>query len=149
MKKDILDVKDKPSVICYIGLLQNNITRMSNYSGIIKASMCVIYTIIISILITIENFNKYWWIAIILTILCAIMDAYYLALERIYVIKYNKFIEDINQNKVDISNIYNMKPRNTDLTCELLAMIISSIKSFSIIGFYSIFIVISVIIKFV
>lgn len=147
MKKE--NLKDRPSVICYIELLQNNISRMSGYSGIMKASMCVIYTAIITILLAIDKMHEYWWTAVVLTILCAIMDAYYLAIEKIYVIKYNKFVNDLNENKLDENLVYDMKPKNTDLSCELLAMILSSMKSFSIIGFYFIFIIISLIIKFI
>lgn len=149
MKKNILKIKDQPSVICYINLLQNNIARMSNYSGIIKAAMCVIYTIIISILLTIEKLSQYWWIALLITLLGVVMDSYYLALEKIYVIKYNKFIRELNDNKIIIENIYDMNPKNTNLSCEFLAMMLSSVKSFSVIGFYFIFVIISIAIKFI
>ena len=60
----------------------------------------------------------------------------------------NKFIEDLNNSKLNVEEIYNMKPSNTQLKCELLAEILLSLKSFSIIGFYSIFIIIALIIKF-
>ncbi len=42
--------------------------------------------------------NNFWWIAIVLTIIGAIIDAYYLALEKIYVNKYNDFISNLNFN---------------------------------------------------
>lgn len=148
MKKDVLNLKNESSVICYIQLLQNNIARMSSQSGIIKASMCVVYTILITIILSIEKMNNFWWIAIVLTIIGAIIDAYYLALEKIYVNKYNDFISNLNFNNVDVDKIYDMKPRNTKLDCELLAMIFTSLKSFSIYGFYIIFIFISILIRF-
>lgn len=148
MKKDVLNLKNESSVICYIQLLQNNIARMSSQSGIIKASMCVVYTILITIILSIEKMNNFWWIAIVLTIIGAIIDAYYLALEKIYVNKYNDFINNLNSNNVDVDKIYDMKPRNTKLDCELLAMIFTSLKSFSIYGFYIIFIFISILIRF-
>lgn len=146
--KERLTLKNNPAVICYIEMLQNNISRMSSHSGIIKASMCVVYTILITIMLSINKLNDYWWIIIVITILGMILDAYYLGIEKIYVTKYNKFIEDLNNSKLNVEEIYNMKPSNTQLKCELLAEILLSLKSFSIIGFYSIFIIIALIIKF-
>ena len=99
-------------------------------------------------MLSINKLNDYWWIIIIITILGMILDAYYLGIEKIYVTKYNKFIEDLNNSKLNVEEIYNMKPSNTQLKCELLAEILLSLKSFSIIGFYSIFIIIALIIKF-
>ena len=146
--KERLTLKNNPAVICYIEMLQNNISRMGSHSGIIKASMCVVYTILITIMLSINKLNDYWWIIIVITILGMILDAYYLGIEKIYVTKYNKFIEDLNNSKLNVEEIYNMKPSNTQLKCELLAEILLSLKSFSIIGFYSIFIIIALIIKF-
>lgn len=56
---------------------------MSSQSGIIKASMCVVYTILITIILSIEKMNNFWWLAIVLKIIGAIIDVYYLALEKI------------------------------------------------------------------
>ena len=65
-------------------MLQSNIARMSSHSGIIKASICVVYTILITILIGINKINHFWWIAIFITLIGSIIDAYYLAMEKIY-----------------------------------------------------------------
>ena len=88
-----LDFKNQPSVICYIEMLQNNISRMSSQSGIIKASMCVVYTILITLILAVEKFKDYWWMILVLTILGMILDAYYLGMEKIYVTKYNNFAD--------------------------------------------------------
>ena len=96
--------------------------------------MCVVYTILITIMLSINKLNDYWWIIIVITILGMILDAYYLGIEKIYVTKYNKFIEDLNNSKLNVEEIYNMKPSNTQLKCELLAEVLLSLKSFSIIG---------------
>ncbi len=143
-----LDFKNQPSVICYIEMLQNNISRMSSQSGIIKASMCVVYTILITLILAVEKFKDYWWMILVLTILGMILDAYYLGMEKIYVTKYNNFVKGLNEEKLDEKSIYDMKPRNTQLKSELLAEMILSMKSFSIIGFYLIFILIGLIINF-
>ena len=144
-----LELKNQASVICYIEMLQNNISRMSNQSGIIKASMRVVYTILVTIMLTIEKLKEYWWLIIILTILGMILDAYYLGMEKIYVSKYNEFIKKLNNEEIDVNDLYDMKPRNTNLKSELLAEMILSLKSFSILGFYLIFVIISIIIKFI
>lgn len=149
IKKEVLELKANAAIVCYIEILQNNIARMSNLSGIIKASMCVVYTIIITIIMSIEQFNTYWWITIPVITILAILDAYYLAVEKIYIDKYNEFLENLNSNNIDSETIYDMKPRTTSLKCELLARTISSCKSFSIWGFYTVFIVISLIIHFI
>ena len=115
MKKEILDLKNHPSVTCYIEMLQNNISRMSSHSGIVKASMCVIYTIVITIILTIQNLDMYWWITLPITICMAILDSYYLALEKVYRDKYDEFVDKLNLNRLDSQEIYNMKPRTTSL----------------------------------
>ena len=148
MKKNIIELKEKQSVICYLQMLESNVSRMSSLSGIIKASMCVVYTIFITILIAINKLDSYWWLGIVITIICMIIDAYYLALERTYISKYNRFLAKLNNGVLDEEEIYDMKPKNTDLKCEILAMTLSAFGSFSIYGFYSLFILISVIIRF-
>ena len=148
-KGEIIKLKSEPSVVNYIQLLQANISRMSSHSGIIKASICVVYTILITILIAINKINEFWWIAIVITLIGSIIDAYYLAMEKIYVKKYNDFIDKLNKCAVNEIEIYDMKPKNTDLKNELLSMTITSMTSFSIYGFYSLFIIISILIKFV
>jgi len=147
-KKSILDLKNENSVISYIEMLESNISRMSGYSGIIKASICTIYTILVTILISAEKINNYWWLAIVITFMGAIVDAYYLALERTYVDKYNKFIANLNNGVLNENSIYDMRPRTTELKCELLARTINSMFSFSIFGFYLILISLSLVIKF-
>ena len=122
---------------------------MSSHSVIIKASISVFYTILITILIGINKINHFWWIAIFITLIGSIIDAYYLAMEKIYVKKYNDFIAKLNKGDVNEFEVYDMKPRNTDLKNELLAMTITSMTSFSVYGFYSLFIIISILIKFV
>ena len=92
---------------------------MSSHSGIIKASICVVYTILITILIGINKINHFWWIAIFITLIGSIIDAYYLAMEKIYVKKYNDFIAKLNKGDVNEFEVYDMKPRNTDLKNEL------------------------------
>ncbi len=147
-KKKIIDLKDHQSVICYVQMMQGNISRMSSHSGIIKASVCVIYTVLITVLSILEKTKELWWVALGVTIISGILDAYYLGIEKIYVEKYNNFVEELNNGIVNEEKIYNMKPRNTKNKAELLANIILSFKSFSIYGFYLLLVIISLLLRF-
>ncbi len=147
-KEDVIEKKENPAVISYIQLLQNNISRMSSHSGIIKASTGVIFTIFTTILLSVEELKNNWWVAIPITMCLAFIDAYYLAIETAYRDKYDAFVDKLNNNIIDSIEIYNMKPRTTSLKCELLARTITSMKSFSIIGYYGLFIALSLIIFF-
>ncbi len=147
-KKKIIDLKDHQSVICYVQMMQGNISRMSSHSGIIKASVCVIYTILITVLSILKKTKELWWVALGVTIISVILDAYYLGIEKIYVEKYNNFIEELNNGIVNEEKIYDMKPRNTKNKAELLANILLSFKSFSIYGFYLLLVVISLLLRF-
>lgn len=146
-KSIIMKNKENPAVCTYLEFLQNAINRMSTNSGAIKALIVVVYTIFITILIAIKEFDKYWWLGLIISIISMLMDAYYLALEKMYRKKYNNVVNDLNNGKLDEKQIYNMNPKNTELEHEVIAVMIESIKSFSILPFYSLFIALTIIIK--
>lgn len=149
INKSILKLKNENSIVSYMQILQNNILRMSNHSINIKSSICLIYTIIIMILIALEKMSNYWWVTIAITLVGAIIDACYLGIEKIYIDKYNIFLEKLNKGIVDEIEIYDMNPRNTKLRFEMLAMILSSFLSFSIYAYYSLLILISIFVRFV
>lgn len=149
MKKSIVDLKDHSSVIAYLGFLQDVIGRMGGNSSNIKALIAVVYTIFITILIAIKELKRYWWVGIIIAAVGMIMDTYYLALERMYRKKYNIFVKKLNKGQIDEKEIYKMNPKNTDLKYEVFAVIMEVITSFSVIGFYILFIVITILLKFI
>ena len=150
MKEDtILEKKDRSSVTTYLGFIQNNIARMATNSANTKAFVAVVYTIYASVLAAIEVFEPYWWIGLIITALGIVMDAYYLAFERMYRTKYNKFLNKLNKNILDEAEIYNMNPKNTDLKYEVIAEMIDCVRSFSIWGFYFLFLVVTILLKFI
>lgn len=146
---EILKLKDHPSVVCYVETLQGNISRMGAHSSTVKASTCVIYTIVITAILSTQNLDKYWWITILITIFMAILDSYYLAIERTYRDKYGIFISELNLNNVDFQKIYDMEPKTTSLKCEIMSRSIYALRSFSVVGFYGVFIAISVIIHLI
>ena len=148
-KTIVLDLKNEESVVNYTQMLQSNIARMSNHSGIIKASIGVIFTILMTILIGKDAIKEFWWISIVITMMAAILDSYYLALEKTYIDKYNNLIEELNKGIINEKSIYDMKPKNTNLRFEIIARMCESIFSFSIIGFYIILIIISILVKII
>lgn len=148
-KDKIIDLKDHPSVVAYLEFLQNVISRMGGNSANIKALIAVVYTIFITILIAIKELKGYWWAGLIIAIVGMIMDTYYLAFERMYRKRYNNFVKKLNENQIDEKEIYNMNPKNTDLKYEIFAVMLEAVRSFSVIGFYILFIGITILLKFI
>ena len=148
-KESVIELKDHPSVVAYLEFLQNAISRMGGNSANIKALISVVYTIFITILIAIKELQDYWWVGIIIAVVGMIMDMYYLAFEKMYRTKYNNFVKKLNNGQLDKSEVYNMNPKNTDLKYEVLAVMLEASKSFSVIGFYILFIGITVLIKII
>lgn len=148
-KKEVIKLKENPAVTTYLSFLQNNITRMAGNSGNTKAVIAVIYTIFATVIITVKGALIYWWMGFIITVVGMIMDAYYLAFERMYRKKYNNFLEQLNKGKLHEKEIYNMNPKNTNLKYENVAEMLESVNSFSITGFYILFVGITIILKFI
>ncbi len=145
----IIKIKNNESVIAYLEFLQNVISRMGGNSANIKALIAVVYTIFITILIAIKELKEYWWVGLVIAVVGMIMDTYYLAFERMYRKKYNNFVKKLNEGKLDEKEIYNMNPKSTDLKFEVFAVMLEAIKSFSVIGFYVLFVGITILLKFI
>lgn len=148
-KESVIELKNYSSVVTYLEILQNVISRMGGNSANIKALIAVVYTIFITILIAVKELKGYWWMGVIIAIVGMIMDTYYLAFERMYRKKYNNFIKKLNENQIDEKEIYNMNPRNSDLKYEVFAVMLEALGSFSILGFYMLFIGITILLKFI
>lgn len=148
-KETILELKDHSSVIAYLEFLQNVISRMGGNSANIKALIAVVYTIFVTILIAIKELNGYWWVGLIIAVVGMIMDTYYLAFERMYRKRYNGFIKKLNEGKLDEKEIYNMNQKNTDLKYEVFAVMLEAVNSFSVVGFYILFVGITILLKFI
>lgn len=145
----LLENKNHSSVIAYLQFLQNNITRMATNSSNTKAFIAVIFTILVTMSTTTKSILKYWWLGIIFSLLGTVLDSYYLAFEIMYRKKYNSVCEDINNNNLNVEDIYNMNPKNTNLKFEHIAEMLDAISSFSVWGFYILFIIISILLKFI
>ena len=148
-KENIVNLKNNSSVVAYLDFLQNVISRMGGNSANIKALIAVVYTIFVTILIAIKELNGYWWVGLIIAVVGMIMDTYYLAFERMYRKRYNNFIKKLNEGKLDGKEIYNMSPKNTDLKYEVFAVMLEAVKSFSVLGFYILFVGITILLKLI
>jgi len=147
--EEIIKIKNHESVIAYLEFLQNVISRMGGNSANIKALIAVVYTIFITILIAIKELKGYWWVGLIITFVGLVMDTYYLAFERMYRKRYNKFVDKLNKGMIDEKEIYNMNPKSTDLKYEVFAVMLEAVRSFSVIGFYILFAGITILLKFI
>ena len=145
----ILELKSNPSVIAYLTFLQDNITRMNSNSSNVKALVAVIYTIFVTVLCAVDKISLYWYFGIIIIVLGVLLDSYYLGLEKIYRTKFNNFVNDLNNGSIDVKKIYDMKPKNTNIKSEVLAELLSSMFSFSVLGFYFMIVVISILLVFI
>lgn len=145
----ILELKSDSSVIAYLTFLQDNITRMNSNSSNVKALVAVIYTIFVTILCAVDKINLYWYFGIIIIVLGVLLDSYYLGLEKMYRTKFNNFVNDLNNGNIDVKKIYDMKPKNTNIKSEVLAELLSSMFSFSVLGFYIMIVAISVLLVFI
>lgn len=148
IKKSIISIKNQESVYTYLEFLQNVISRMGTNSANIKALTAVVYTIFVTIFIENEN-EQYWWFGLIIVLIGMIMDTYYLALERMYRKKYNDFVSKINDGKIDEKEIFDMNPKSTYLKFEIFAVMLESFNSFSIIAFYILFIITTILLMFI
>ena len=145
----ILELKGNPSVVTYLTFLQDNITRMNSNSSNVKALVAVIYTIFVTVLCAVGKINLYWYFGTIIIFLGILLDSYYLGLEKMYRIKFNNFVNDLNNGNIDVKKIYDMNPKNTGIKCEVLAELLSSMFSFSVLGFYLMIVAISVLLVFI
>ena len=145
----ILELKSNPSVIAYLTFLQDNITRMNSNSSNVKALVAVIYTIFVTILCAVNKISLYWNFGIIIIFLGILLDSYYLGLEKMYRTKYDNFLNDLNDDNFDVKKIYNMNPQNTNIKSEVLAETLSSMFSFSVLGFYLMIVAIGVLLVFI
>lgn len=63
--------------------------------------------------------------------------------------KYNNFVNGLKGNRINAKEIFNMNPKSTKLKFEIFAVMIESFNSFSICGFYILFIVITILLKII
>jgi hypothetical protein len=123
--------ENSQAVQAHLNVTQSVIQRMASNCASCKA-WCI--TLVSAILVIVADKGKpqYALIAIIPTVLFLILDAYYLALERMFRQAYNSFIDKLHKGKVVASDLYAVTPAGN-----LFKTFFSSLLSFSIWPFYA------------
>lgn len=142
VNKDTL--KDlSPSIQTHLGIIQNVIQRMASNSSQCKTWSI---TIVSAILVIVADKSKpeYAWIAFFPTILFWLLDVYYLALEKEFRERYNKFIQKLHSGEISPEDLYSVSPYGNIWRHKCTAL-----KSFSIWGFYGGVILLIVLIRYI
>lgn len=122
--------ENSQAVQAHLGIVQAVIQRMASNSASCK-TWCI--TLVSAILVVVADKGKpeYVWLALIPTILFFGLDAYYLALEKMFRLSYNNFIDKLHQGRVIGSDLYVVVPSGN-----MIRTMWASILSFSIWPFY-------------
>jgi hypothetical protein len=118
------------AVQAHLGITQTVIQRMASNSASCK-TWCI--TLVSAILVVVADKGKpeYAWLALIPIILFFALDAYYLALEKMFRLSYNNFIDKLHRGKIVASDLYAVVPSGS-----MIRTIGASVLSFSIWPFY-------------
>ncbi len=122
--------ENSQAVQAHLGITQSVIQRMAANCSSCKA-WCIALISAILLVVAEKGKPQYALIAIIPNILFLVLDAYYLALEKMFRQSYNTFIEKLHCGKVVASDLYAVAP-----TGSLFYTFFASLLSFSIWPFY-------------
>jgi hypothetical protein len=120
-----------PSIQTHLGIIQSVIQRMATNSTSCK-TWCI--TIVSAILVIVADKGKpnFVWIAILPTLLFAVLDAYYMALEKGFRDSYSQFINKLHAGCLSTEDLYSISPVGQMNNLQIYAL-----KSFSVWGFYA------------
>ncbi len=106
---DKVDV-NSPPVQSYLTILQSVIARMATSSGSCK-TWCI--TLVSAVIVIIADKGKptYVWISVMPIVLFALLDAYYLSLERDFRDIYNRFIRRMHTGDAKVDDIFFVAPK--------------------------------------
>jgi len=124
---------ESPAVHCYLGMLQSVVARMASNSSNCK-TWCVTLVSAILVLVADKAKPEYVWIAAVPTLLFFGLDAYYLALERLFRKRYNAFVKDLQMNAASFVELFVVDPgaKFWTVICETFR----AITSISVFPFY-------------
>jgi len=137
-----LDV-NSPCVQSHLEILQGLVTRMATNSASAK-SWCVGMVSVIIVIIADKGKADYVWISVVPIALFFSLDAYYLALERLFRGVYNDFIRKLHAGSATVGDVLIISPAGA------LAVIWAGAKamlSLSIWPFYLLLLVMLVLVK--
>jgi uncharacterized membrane protein len=109
MPTDVRSLEESPAVQAHLTITQSVIQRMASNSSSCKA-WCI--TLVSAILVIVADKSKahYSLLAMIPTVLFLALDAYYLSLELRIRAAYNAFIEKLHKGRLQVSDLYVVKP---------------------------------------
>lgn len=128
-ENDIID-ESSPAVQAHLTIEQSVIQRMSTNSASCKAWCIALVSAILIVVAEKENVNLAL-LAVLPTLLFLILDAYYLALERMFRASYKHFLTKLHKKQIHPEDLFVITPRG-----ELCKNVLSSLGSFSVWPFY-------------
>jgi len=93
----------------HINILQDIIARLAQNSNSCKKWCLAITTAIFTLFASNKQIIHYCYFYIYIIIGLHILDTYYLSMERAFRKKYEKFIEKLHSNELQITDLYNLK----------------------------------------
>ena len=134
--------ENSQAVQSHLGIIQSVIQRMASNSTSCKA-WCI--TLVSAVLVVVAGDNKpeYALIALIPSLLFLTLDAYYLALEKMFRNSYNSFIKKLHDDELTSNDLYAVSPEGN-----ILRIFLGSLRSFSIWPFYLTLIAMILIVKY-
>lgn len=122
--------EESPSIQAHLSMLQNVIQRMAINSSSCK-SWCITLSSAILVLTIDKDKSNLIWVTLVPIISFALLDSYYLALEKSFRATYDDFIQKLHSRKLQPSDLYAIKPRGKMSNHQFSAM-----KSLSVWGLY-------------
>ena len=122
--------QNSPAVQAHLTIEQGVIQRMSTNSASCKAWCIALVSAILIVVAEKENVNLAY-LALLPTFLFLVLDAYYLALERMFRASYKTFIKKLHQGKIEADDLFVIAPQGA-----LFKNVWLSIWSFSVWPFY-------------
>ncbi len=118
------------AVQLHLGIVQSTIQRMAANSASCK-TWCITLVSAILVIVAEKKEPNYAYIIIVPIILFFILDSYYLALEKVFILCYNNFIDKLHNETVTAKDLYVISPHGS-----LLKMFLKANFSFSVWPFY-------------
>lgn len=132
MPKQYLSIEpDSPAIQTHLSTIQSVIQRMAANSAACKA-WCVTLVSAVLVIVADGKAPHHAWIALLPTFVFAMLDAYYLALEKGFRNSYNLFIRKIHRRELREEDLYSIAPSGNVFNLQL-----ESLKSFPIWGLYT------------
>lgn len=125
-----LITQDSSAVQSHLGILQSIIQRMATNSSSAK-TWCITLVSAILVVVADKDKSEYALIAVIPIFLFFVLDAYYLALEKMFRASYNTFINKLHRENIVPDDLYAVLPQGN-----VFKSFFCSIASFSIWPFY-------------